>query len=70
MTGLATDALNRIVVASTLDGTINVRVSINEVHRDDSNLAPRIVVLRLPHNKARAYPSVTDGYCGDYIAKK
>ena len=25
VTGLATDALNRLVIASTLDGTINVR---------------------------------------------
>lgn len=26
VTGLATDALNRLVIASTLDGTINVRI--------------------------------------------
>jgi U3 small nucleolar RNA-associated protein 21 len=26
VTGLATDALNRLVIASTLDGTINVRL--------------------------------------------
>lgn len=25
VTGLATDALNRVVIASTLDGTVNVR---------------------------------------------
>ena len=27
VTGLATDALNRLVIASTLDGTINVGIS-------------------------------------------
>lgn len=26
ITGLATDSLNRVVIASTLDGTINVRI--------------------------------------------
>lgn len=29
ITGLATDALNRLVVASTLDGTINVSLHID-----------------------------------------
>ena len=29
ITGLATDALNRLVIASTLDGTINVSLHIN-----------------------------------------
>ena len=29
ITGLATDALNRLVIASTLDGTINVSLYIN-----------------------------------------
>ena len=29
VTGLATDALNRLVIASTLDGTINVGVEVS-----------------------------------------
>lgn len=32
VSGLASDALNRVVVASTLDGSINVRRSLNFSH--------------------------------------
>jgi U3 small nucleolar RNA-associated protein 21 len=31
VTGLASDALNRVVIASTLDGTLNVRIARSSV---------------------------------------
>ncbi len=40
ITGIATDALNRTVIVSTLDGTINVRISCLE-----TNVGLNVIVI-------------------------
>ena len=54
VTGLASDALDRIVVASTLDGTINVSCGLPFAPACALIVLP-CSVLRLPYSSTRAY---------------
>jgi hypothetical protein len=55
ITGLATDALNRVAIATTLDGTVVVCY----LHADDEALANMLVVLRFPFHQARIHASAS-----------
>lgn len=59
ITGIASDALNRLLIASTLDGTINVgSVEISNIRL--LNISP---VLRLPHYATGEYIGFTFQCC-------
>jgi U3 small nucleolar RNA-associated protein 21 len=56
ITGLATDALNSVLIASTLDGTINVRILY--FCPNQTTLTIDVQVLRFPNDETRANPCV------------
>lgn len=71
VTGLASDALNRTLIASTLDGTVNVRSG--TVSFTTSRLLTTYMfvhaVLRLPHRGAAMHCRVTLGSRVDIFAQ-
>ena len=73
ITGLASDALNRAVIASTLDGTIAVRLIVG--HPISScftaySYLNHVSVLRLPHNKTRNHVDPTVDSCVNITASQ
>ena len=63
ITGLASDGLNRTVIASTLDGTINVSTHHSiQVASAKTPLLP--VVLRLPHCRVAMHHCTT--FCSGF----
>lgn len=67
ITGLATDSLNQVVIASTLDGTLNVSRVLHclLVVADRS-----ILVLRFPNGKIRTHVNFTLGGSLDFTTPR
>lgn len=68
VTGLASDSLNRVVIASTLDGTINVCLYERFHWFGGHNHA--LPVLRLSFDQIGAYISAPFDRCVDIIASR
>ena len=54
VTGLATDSLNRVAIASTLDGTVNVRAHAMIVREPKLEICSQ-KVFQLPHIETRTH---------------